>query len=207
MAQGDFSQAEKDFRKAIELRRENYQAYVLLGQLHLQQNNLEAAIQEMDQLLAENDTLTLAHLLKASYLERMNNDQEAIGHYKRALQLEPENPIAANNLAWIYCENDQSLEEALTLAHGARRQDPRNPEYADTLGWIHYKMNNFTLAVDQLLFGVNNGQPNAEKYYRLGMAYYRKGDPLLAKQTLRKAVEMDPSFSDREEAESVLREL
>ncbi len=151
--------------------------------------------------------MTLAHLLKASYLEMMNNDQEAIGHYKRALQLDPENPVAANNLAWIYCENDQSLEEALTLAHEARQQDPRNPEYADTLGWIHYKMNNFTLAVDQLLFSVNNAQPKAEKYYRLGMAYYRKGDKILAKQTLRKAMELDPSFPGREEAQNILTEL
>jgi len=207
MAQGDFSQAERDFRKAIELRGENYQAYLLLGQLHLQQNNLEQALKEVDQLLVENDTLTRAHLLKAFYLEMMNNEQEAIKHYQRTLQLDPENPVAANNLAWIYCGNDHLLEEALTLAHEARQKDPRNPAYADTLGWIHYKMDNYTLAVDQLLFGVNNGQPKAGRYFRLGMAYYRKGDPILAKQTLRKAVEMDPSFSDREEAERVLREL
>ena len=56
------------------------------------------------------------------------------------------------------------------------------------MGWAYYKMANYTLAVNQLLFSVNHGQPEAENYYRLGMAYYRKGDTILARQTLRKAV-------------------
>ena len=104
-------------------------------------------------------------------------------------------------------QHAQNLEEALGLASGARRRDPNNPEYADTLGWIHYKMNNYTLAVDQLLFSVNNGQPKAGNYYRLGMAYYGKGDKILSKQTLRKAIELEESFPGREEAQNILREL
>jgi tetratricopeptide (TPR) repeat protein len=207
MAQGNHSQAEKDFRKAIALNKGNYQAYILLGQLYLQQDNLEQAIREVDQLLAEDDTLGPAHLLKAYYLDRSNDVPGAIEHYRRTLQLNAENPIAANNLAWIYGQNDQNLEEALGLASGARRRDPDNPEYADTLGWIHYKMNNYTLAVDQLLFSVNNGQPKAGNYYRLGMAYYGKGDKILSKQTLRKAIELEESFPGREEAQNILREL
>ena len=63
------------------------------------------------------------------------------------------------------------------------------------------------LPVDQLLFSVNNGQPKAGNYHRLGMAYYRKGDKILAKQTLRKAIESEESFPGREEAQEILREL
>jgi tetratricopeptide (TPR) repeat protein len=51
--------------------------------------------------------------------------------------------------------------------------------------------------VTLLLFSVNNRQkPAAENYYRLGMAYYAKGDLMLAKQTLRKALELDPKLPD-----------
>lgn len=89
----------------------------------------------------------------------------------------------------------------------ARKRDPNNPSYADTLGWAYYKMANYTLAVDQLFFSVNNGNPNAGNYFRLGMAYYRKGDTILAKQTLRKAIAMEPSFPDAEEARLTLAEL
>ena len=61
--------------------------------------------------------------------------------------------------------------------------------------------------MDQLLYSVNNGQPSSENYYRLGMAYYRKGNEILAKQTLRKAIEMEPSFPGAEEARQILSEL
>ena len=68
-------------------------------------------------------------------------------------------------------------------------------------------MNHHTLAVDQLLFSVNTGRPKPENYYRLGIAYYAKGDLVLARQTLRKALEMDSSFEGAAEARSVLQKL
>ena len=89
----------------------------------------------------------------------------------------------------------------------ARRRDPNNPYYAGTLGWVHYKMNNYLLAIDHLLFSANSGQPDAESYYRLGMAYYRKGDHLLARETLEKAMELGRSFPGAEEASRVLRKI
>lgn len=207
MAQKNYFQADEEFRKAIELNRGNYAAYILLGQLYFRQKNLEQAIREVDQLLAKDVTWAPAHLLKAYYLDMMNDVPWAIEHYRRTLQLNAENPIAANNLAWIYAQNNQDLAQAYSLATVARQKDPKNPQYADTLGWIYYKTKNYTLAVDQLLFSVNNGQPTAENYYRLGMAYYHKGDRILAKQTLSKAMELDTSFQGIAEARKILQEL
>jgi len=128
-------------------------------------------------------------------------------NYERTLKLNPNNPVALNNLAWIYSEQDQKLAQAVGLAQAARKSDPDNPTFAGTLGWVYYKLNNYTLAVNHLLFAVNNGQPIAVDYYRLGMAYYHKGDQTLALQTLRKALELDQSFPGAQEASSVLREI
>ena len=167
MAQEHYAQAEQDFRKAIEINTTNYAAYLALAQLHRDQNNLKQAIKEVDQLLGQDDRFAPAHVLKASYLEVENDIPGAIDHYKRALVLDPENTVAANNLAWIYCENDQNLAEALSLAQRALKNHP-GPLYADTLGWIYYKMGNYSLAVDQLLASVNNTQePDAQNYYHL----------------------------------------
>ena len=76
---------------------------------------------------------------------------------------------------------------------------------ADTLGWIYYRKKNYTLAVDQFLFSVNNKrQPKADLYYHLGLAYSAKGDGTLAKQALRKALELDPSFQGAAEARKII---
>jgi Tfp pilus assembly protein PilF len=73
------------------------------------------------------------------------------------------------------------------------------------LAWIYYKQKNYALAADQLLFSVNNRQAKAENYYRLGMPYYGKGDLQLAQRTLRKALEMDRSFSGADEASKIIK--
>ena len=207
MAQQDYNQARKEFQKALEINSDNLQPYILLGQLYARENKLEEAIREVDKLIAKDSRSTPAFLLKAYYLDLKKDLPGAIEYYKKTLELSPENPVAANNLAWIYGQSDQNLGQALSLAAMARKKDPDNPEYADTLGWAYYKMANYTLAVDQLLYSVNNGQPDGENYYRLGMAYYHKGDNILAQQTLRKAIEMEPSFPGAEEARQILAEL
>ena len=43
--------------------------------------------------------------------------------------------------------------------------------------------------------------------YHLGMAYFKKGDKELAKQELKKALELDPGFSGADEAKSILQNL
>ena len=68
-------------------------------------------------------------------------------------------------------------------------------------------MGRYILAIDQLLFAINNGNPGSENYYRLGMAYYRNGDKTLAVQSLRKAVSSGKDFKGIEEARQVLQEL
>jgi tetratricopeptide (TPR) repeat protein len=207
-AKGDTASAESEFRKAIEINPKNYQAYILLGQLNMQRNNIPQAIKEVDQLIAQNNKLPAVFLLKGYYLQIGKDIPGAIASYRKTLELDSENPVAANNLAWLLCESNGNLEEALTLAKAARKKASEDPDIADTLGWIYYKMKNHTLAVDQLLFSVNNRkQPKAEHYYRLGMAYYAKGDLILAKQTLRKSLEMDSKIPGADDARKIIKQL
>ncbi len=208
LAKGDLSEGEREFRKAIEVNPQNYQSYILLAQLSMQRKDVLQALKEVDQLIARNDKLAAAFFLKADYLRVSNDVPGAIANYRRALQLDPDAPVTANNLAWLLCESNINLDEALSLARLARKAAPENPDIADTLGWIYYKKKNYTLAVDQLLFSLNGRrQPASENYYRLGMAYYAKGDLVLAKQALRKSLELSASFPGADEARKILKSL
>jgi tetratricopeptide (TPR) repeat protein len=202
----EYGPAEQEFRKALEVNPKNYEPYLHLGQMNIQRNDVQQALKEVDQLIARDAKFPPAYLLKAFYQQAANDNQGAITSYRKVLELMPEDAVAANNLAWLLCERGTNLDEALKLAQLAKKKAPENPEIADTLGWVYYKLKNYTLAADQLLFSVNNRQPpQAEHYYRLGMAYYGKGDLTLARQTLRKALEMSASFPGADEARQILK--
>jgi Tfp pilus assembly protein PilF len=205
LSKGDAAAGEREFRKTIELNPQNYQGYILLAQLKANQKKLPEAIKEMDRLIAGNKNYVPAYMLKAVYLQESKDIPGAIACYRKTLELDPENPVASNNLAWLLVENNMNWDEALSLARTARKKMPEEPEMADTLGWIYYKMKNYTLAADQFLFSVNGRQqPKAESYYRLGLAYEAKGDALPAKQMMRKALDVNPSFPDAAEARRIM---
>lgn len=206
LAKGDLASGEREFREAIKVSPKDYEAYILLGQLKIVQNNLPQAVKEVDQLIAVNSRSAPAFFLKGFCLAASGDVQGGITNYRKALELDPENAAAENNLAWLLCEGNINLAEALSLARQAKKRAPDDPAIADTLGWIYYKMKNYTLAVDQLLFSVNNRrQPAAEHYYRLGMAYYAKGDKMHAQETLRKSLELNPSLPDAAEVRKILK--
>jgi len=208
VANEDYVEAEREFRKAIEINPEYYQAYMMLGQLKVLQGDLDQAIQEVDALIQQKPDFSPAFLLKAYYFDASKKPEEAIALYRKTLELDTENHIAANNLAWLLAKNEDTLVEARTLAERAREKDPQNTHYADTLGWIYYQMGQYTLAVDQLLFAVNEGNPpSPENFYRLGMAYFKKGDLPHAKQSLRTALSMSNDFDGADEARKTLAEL
>ncbi|MEJ2083258.1 MAG: tetratricopeptide repeat protein, partial [Acidobacteriota bacterium] len=211
MARQEYERAEAELRQAVELDPDNYQAYLLLGQLRLQENRYDDAVKEVDALLARKPNFAPAYLMKAYFRDAAKDVPGAIQNYRKCLELfaedSPGYAAAANNLAWLLATQGQSLAEARTLAEKAREEDPDNPHYADTLGWVYYQMGNYTLAVDQLVFSVNQGNRDAPHYYRLGMAYYKMGDALHAKQTLEKALQTSSDFDGADEARQTLRDL
>jgi Tfp pilus assembly protein PilF len=79
--------------------------------------------------------------------------------------------------------------------------------YFDTLGWVYYKKNIFTRAITYLKEASEKVQDNPVIRYHLGMAYFKNGDKDLAKQELKKALELDPKFSGAEEAKATLKEI
>ncbi len=68
-----------------------------------------------------------------------NKPDEARKLYEHALSLDPQMPVAANNLAWDYAERGQNLDVALNLAQTAKAKLPNTAAVSDTLGWVYYK--------------------------------------------------------------------
>jgi tetratricopeptide (TPR) repeat protein len=118
--------------------------------------------------------------------------------------MDPNAAVAANNLAWIYAEHGGSLDLALGFARTARAQMPDRHEVADTLGWIYYKRGLLPQAVEALAESVRQA-PNQPVYsYHLGLAYAARGDKEKARQSLERAVSLNPSYADARNALTTL---
>ncbi len=100
-----------------------------------QQGGDTAAAQEaMQQWLTDHPHDTAIRLRLGAVELMAGKTDAAQATFEAALKHAPENPIALNNLAWLY---DQAEDErALGLAQRAYQALPNSAEAADTLAWI-----------------------------------------------------------------------
>jgi len=115
--------------------------------------------------------------------------------------------VAANNLAWMYAEDDERLDEALQLAQAAKARLPNEPEIANTLGYVYFRKGMFGPAVTALKEAVDKRPDAAAFRYHLGFAYAKNGDNGLARKTLELALKLDSNAREAAEARAVLAEL
>lgn len=113
------------------------------------------------------------------------NSGEAEKAYRKALEMNPESPIAANNLAWLLAERQGNLDEALQLATMAVNKAQSTAGFYDTLGWVYLKKGLYSPAVEQLKRAVALEESNAKRNgtaadpayrTRLGLAMAKAGD-------------------------------
>jgi len=143
----------------------------------------------------------------ALLLERQNRLSEARKEYERILSLEPHAIVAANNLAWIYCESGGNLDVALQLAQEATSKAPDEPDFNDTLGWIYYKKDLVFQGMPHMQRAVSRAPNNPLFRFHLGMAYAKQGESVKALASLKRALAIDPRFEAAAEARNVIQEL
>jgi tetratricopeptide (TPR) repeat protein len=136
-----------------------------------------------------------------------NKADEAEKAYRRALEVDPSAPVAANNLAYIYADRNQNLEEALALARAAADRLKDNAAVLDTVGWVYYKKGQADLAIPQFQASVGKDPRNPLYHYHLGLAYVTQGDRANAKRALDEALRLNPTFEGAPDARRLLASL
>ena len=89
-------------------------------------------------------------LLRAYQAAATGNSSQAVEEYERAVREGDQTGVAANNLAWIYAEQNTKLDRALQLAESAVKYAPQNPAVLDTLGYVYLQRREYTSAVNVL---------------------------------------------------------
>ena len=128
-------------------------------------------------------------------------------YYKKSLQIQPQQAIAANNLAYRMLEDGGNVDVALTLAQTARQGMPNSPNSADTLAWAYYYKGTFGFARDLLEDAVKTEPNNPTMQYHLGMVYSKLQDKSNASIHLNKAASLAPGSPVAKDARAALQKL
>lgn len=114
----------------------------------------------------------------------------------------PNNPIALNNLGYLFLESGKDFEKALSLINQAIRIDPRNPTYLDSLGWAYYKLGKFDEAEKYLIKAMRYDSSSAAILEHLGDVYIKKGKTDEAYNVWKKALELVSNTDDSKRLEA-----
>jgi tetratricopeptide (TPR) repeat protein len=139
-----------------------------------------------------------------SVLETKNDWQQAEDLYKKALEIKPDYPLAANNLAYLMLEHGGNVNVAFSLAQTARKGLPNLPNAADTLGWAYYQQGAYNAAIEALQEALKGSPDSATYHYHLGMAYQKANNLPMARKEFNRALQINPQLSQAEEIKKLI---
>ena len=170
-----------------------------IGEAYRRKGDREAAIawlSRASELLPDQPVVrgTLALVLDAS-----GEKEAAEREYRATLELDPENAVAMNNLAFLLAERGRDLDEALGLAQSAVALMPGDAEILDTTGWVRLKRNETGAAIDLFASAWLKSPGNDEYRRHLLLALERKTDrnPVMDELKSLLAGEVSPSATNR----------
>jgi tetratricopeptide (TPR) repeat protein len=206
----DLEGAEAELRKAVDLDKNNADAVLKLGQVQAAAGQPDQAAATYEAFLHNNPRDIRFYILSGQLYEQKRDWAKAKDSYQKALQLQSDNPLASNNLAYVLLEQGGDVDTAMSMAQIARRGMPDSPNAADTLGWAYYHKGAYKSAIDLFkeALKLNKDHPEvATFHYHLGLAYQKTDQNGLARQQFERALKIDPSFSNADDARKLLAAL
>jgi len=208
----DFSGADAAFHKAIEIDKDNSDALLKLAQVQAAEGSASQALATYQQSIKDHPRDTSFYLLAGMMYESQSNFDQAKAMYQQVLNIQPDNALASNNLAYLMLQHGGNVDVALAMAQTARRGMADSPQAADTLGFAYYQKGVYRSAIDMfqesLRLSEKAGAPDdPDVHYHLGLAYQKANQPVLARQQLERALKISPNFSDASDARKALSEL
>jgi tetratricopeptide (TPR) repeat protein len=131
-------------------------------------------------------------------LQTSGRSAEAAKLYERVLELQADNLVVVNNLAWILCEEQGRPKEAIELAERGLAKAPDYVDLIDTRGMAYYRLRQYDKAVQDFNKCVRLYPSRAlaivTSYFHLGRCLADLGEKAQAIEQLNKALELNKEF-------------
>jgi len=127
----------------------------------------------------------------------------AAERYQRVLDVQPNNAVALNNLAYAIAVRRKSPAEALPLAKRAVAAAPNDGTVLDTLAWVQHLLGDDATAATQIVQATRRAPGNAEVHLHAAIIYAATGARAVAEIELKEALRLAPAFETREDVRDV----
>jgi tetratricopeptide (TPR) repeat protein len=201
------AEAQSALENAVRLNKNNVGACLLLAQIQDAAGQQDQAAGTYDHSLRDNPSDVRLYLALGALEERRENWQRAEQLYQKVLQIQTDQPTAANNLSFLLLEHGGDVNYALSLAQTARHGMPSSANTADTLAWAYYKMGIYESAINLLQEAIKKAPQNATYHYHLGVVYQKSEKVALAKSSFQRALQLDPKSKRADEIHQALADL
>ncbi len=152
----------------------------------------------------------------AVLMQATGRSEEAAAFYRLVLEIQTDDVVAMNNLAWIICEEQGRHQEAIEIAQKGLKIAPNYIDLIDTRGVAYYRMGRFDKAIqdfsDCIRLYPDERAAVTAAYFHLGRTYTGLKETDKAAENLKKALSLNEkvgglSDTDLAEATRMLDEL
>jgi tetratricopeptide (TPR) repeat protein len=135
--------------------------------------------------------------------ERAKNIEQAVKHFRKALEMEPDFSEALNYLGYMWAERGENLDEARAMIERALKEEPKNAAYLDSMAWVLYKQNKPAEALPFMQKAIElTKEPDATLQDHLGdiLAALKRLDE--ARKAWERALKIEPKEEIRKKLEA-----
>nr|WP_217354980.1 tetratricopeptide repeat protein [Ruegeria arenilitoris] len=177
--------------------------HVALADLQRRQENYAAAVTSYDRAIELTETGSggnwFLHYARGICHERLKAWDRAEADFRRALELNPDQPQVLNYLGYSLVERQEKLEEALEMIERAVAIQPDSGYIVDSLGWVLFRLGRYDEAVEHMERAVELMAVDPVVNDHLGDVYWAVGRTREADFQWRRALSfIDPEDTDGE---------
>ena len=166
----------------------------------------DGAVQTLEEWIGRNPRDVFARLEVNQYHLALGRRDAAKANLGKVLELQPDNWIALNDLAWLLYR-DGDLDAAGRRAERALELSPTSPNVKDTLGVILLARNDTKRALQLIGEAARQAPDHPQIAYHWADALARNGERDDARKILERVLGRWKSFEERDRAEQLLRQL
>jgi tetratricopeptide (TPR) repeat protein len=200
-----FYDAEKTFKKIIELDPLQYDFYLPLSKIYTNNNEIKKSISILKQGLSYfSDDTNLRYNLGMLY-DKIGKRWKGIKEVRKILKKEPENAEALNFIGYTLCDMGRKLKTAEKLIKKALKLQPESGYITDSLGWLYYKKKEYEKALEFLKKAAEITKNDPIIFEHLGDVYIKLKNKEKALKNYKKAEEM--SENDEKYRKKIIKKI
>ncbi len=187
--------------------------HVALADLQRREENYAAAVDSYNTAIDLAEGVSTAnwflHYARGISHERLKQWDQAEADFRRALELNPDQPQVLNYLGYSLVERREKLDEALDMIERAVAARPDSGYIVDSLGWVLFRLGRYDEAVEHMERAVELMPVDPVVNDHLGDVYWAVGRAREAEFQWKRALSfVDPEDTDGEaDPERIRRKL